>query len=167
MDSRPRNHALNIAKLSAETAKWDIFLRSHLDIMNDRFDRVSDGSYAQAERNTYVKEIEVLDLNVMDLILGISLRIENPASNHYFSSINRVGRALSESKNKKLIETTILDMISDKKLDDYNRILMYYLFENYNNCLVDENSRKQNESKLNLAIAKLPSYISSRIILKN
>lgn len=167
MDSRPRNHALSIAILSAETAKWDIFLRSHLDIMNDRFERASDGSYAKAQRNTYVKEIEVLDINVLDLILGISLRIENPAKNHYFSSISRVGRALSETSKPKLIEKTILDMITDNDLDDYNRILMYYLFENYNYYLTDENSKKTNQSSLNLAVSKMPNYISSRLISKN
>ncbi|MES2574160.1 MAG: hypothetical protein V4572_04415 [Bacteroidota bacterium] len=166
MDSRPRIHALNIALLSAETTKWEIFLRSHLDIMNDRFDRVSDGSYAQGTRNTYIKEIEVLDINVLDLILGISLRIENPSKNHYFSSINRVGRALSESGNPRLMETTVLNMISDNDLDDFNRILMYYLFDNYNHNLTDENTKKLNQTKLQLAVSNMPDYISSRI-LKN
>jgi len=167
MDSSPRIHALNIALLSAETTKWEIFLRSHLNIMNDRFDRVSDGSYAQGARNTYIKEIEVLDINVLDLILGISLRIENPSKNHYFSSISRVGRALSESGNPRLVETTILDMISDNELDDYNRILMYYLFDNYNHNLTDENTKKLNQSKLQLAVSNMPDYISSRIIFEN
>ena len=167
MDSRPRIHALNIAMLSAETIKWEIFLRSHLNIMNDRFDRVSDGSYAQKERNTYIKEIEVLDINVLDLILGISLRIENPSKNHYFSSINRVGRALSESSNPESVETSILNMISDNELDDYNRILMYYLFDNYNYNLVDEKAKKLNQSKLQVAVATMPDYISSRIIVEN
>ncbi|PXY39095.1 hypothetical protein DMB65_19650 [Flavobacterium cheongpyeongense] len=167
MDSSPRIHALNIAMLSAETIKWEIFLRSHLNIMNDRFERVSDGSYAQKERNTYIKEIEVLDINVLDLILGISLRIENPSKNHYFSSINRVGRALSESTNSQLVETSILDMISDNELDDYNRILMYYLFDNYNYNLTNENTKKLNKSKLQKAVATMPDYISSRIIFEN
>lgn len=163
MDSSPRVHALNIAMLSAETIKWEIFLRSHLNIMNDRFDRVSDGSYAQGARSTYIKEIEVLDINVLDLILGISLRIDNPSKNHYYSSINRVGRALSETANPQLIETSLLDMITDNELDDYNRILMYYLFENYNYNLKDENAKKLNQSKLQLAVAKMPNYISSKI----
>ena len=166
MDNSPRIHAQNIAMLSAETIKWEIFLRSHLNIMNDRFDRVSDGSYAQKERNTYIKEIEVLDINVLDLILGISLRIENPSKNHYFSSINRVGRALSESSNPELVETSILSMIADKELDDYNRILMYYLFDNYNYNLTDENIKKQNQSKLQVAVSSMPNYISSRIIFE-
>lgn len=167
MDSRPRIHALNIALLSAETAKWEVFLRSHLNIMNDRFDRASDGSYAQGARNTYIKEIEVLDINVLDLILGISLRIENPFKNHYFSSIDRVGRALSESRNPRLVEKTILDMISDNSLDDYNRILMYYLFDNYNYNLIDKKIKKLNQSKLQLAVSKMPDYISSRITFTN
>jgi len=40
MDSSPRYHAFNIALLSAETTKWDVFLKSHLNIMNVRFNRV-------------------------------------------------------------------------------------------------------------------------------
>ena len=60
MDSRPREHAINIAMLSAETTHWEVFLRAHLDIMNDRFERVSDGSYAWAGRKTYIKELEEL-----------------------------------------------------------------------------------------------------------
>ncbi|HEY1195821.1 hypothetical protein [Flavobacterium sp.] len=167
MDNRPRIHAQNIAVLSAETIKWEIFLRSHLNIMNDRFDRVSDGSYAQGGRQTYIKEIEVLDINVLDLILGISLRVDNPSKNHYYSSISRVGRALSESSNSELVETSLLDMIKDNDLDDYNRVLMYYLFDNYNYNLKDENVKKQNVSKLQLAVASMPDYISSRITFKN
>lgn len=163
MDNSPRVHALNIAMLSAETIKWEIFLRSHLNIMNDRFDRASDGSYAQGARSTYIKEIEVLDINVLDLILGISLRIDNPSKNHYYSSINRVGRALSESSNPELVETSLLNMIKDNDLDDYNRILMYYLFDNYNYNLKDEKVKESNESKLKLAVASMPDYISSRI----
>lgn len=167
MDNSPRIHALNIALLSAETTKWEIFLRSHLNIMNDRFDRASDGSYAQGARNTYIKEIEVLDINVLDLILGMSLRMENPAKNHYYSNISRVGRALSESGNPILVETSLLSMISDNNLDDYNRILMYYLFDNFNYNLSDENAKKGNQSKLKTAVSSMPDYISSKIIFEN
>lgn len=167
MDNSPRVHALNIAMLSAETIKWEIFLRSHLDIMNDRFDRASDGSYAKGARYTYIKEIEVLDINVLDLILGISLRIDNPSKNHYYSSINRVGRALSESSSSELVETSLLNMIKDNDLDDYNRVLMYYLFDNYNYNLKDEKTKESNESKLKLAVATMPDYISSRITFNN
>jgi hypothetical protein len=167
MDDSPRIHALNIAMLAAETVNWQIFLRSHLDIMNDRFERVSDGSYAWGRRKTYIKELEVLDINVMDLLLGICLRIENPSENHYYGSIGRIGRALSETNNSIEIESKMLQMISDNKLDDYNRILIYYLFVNYNYNLDDKAKQTKNKDKLGVAIKTLPEYLASRITIQN
>jgi len=166
MDSRPREHAINIALLSAETYNWEVFLKSHLDIMNDRFDRMSDGSYAWGQRNTYIKELEELNINVPDLILGISFRIENPASNHYFGSIGRVGRALSETKNRIEIEQAMLSIISDKKLDTYNRLLFYFLFKNYNHYIKDETVKKENNDKLAATLMTLPDFISERLTEK-
>ena len=165
-DNSPRIHALNIAELAAETTKWDIFLRAHLDIMNDNFERVSDGSYAYAGRKTYIKELEVLDINVADLLLGICLRVENASENHYFGSIGRTGRALAESKDRDVIESEILKMIADNDLDDYNRVLMYYLFLNYNGNLEDETERKDNLERLRVAVAQMPDYIKNKIVIK-
>lgn len=166
MDDSPRIHALNIALLSAETTKWEIFLQSHLNIMNDRFDRVSDGSWAQQGRNTYIKELEELNINVLDLVFGISLRIDKPAENHYFGSINRLGRALSESKNRLDFETLALNMIEDNELDDYNRVMIYFLFDNYNYNLKDEAVISKNKERLKATVSKLPDYLSSKIVIK-
>jgi len=163
MDNSPRIHAMNIAILSAEALNWETFVRAHLDIMNDRFERMSDGSYAWGKRNTYIKELEELDINVTDLLLGISLRIENPSKNHYFGSIGRIGRALSESKNANEIEIKMLEMIKDSTLDDYNRILMYYLYVNYNYYVIDENEKKENEKQLNATVNLMPDYIKEKI----
>jgi len=165
-DMSPRVHAMNIARLSAETINWEIFLRSHLDIMNDNFERISDGSYAWAERKTYIKELEVLDFNVTDLLLGISLRIENPGEHHYYGNISRLGRALSESQYQVAIENKILDMIRDEKLDDYNRMLMYYLYLDYNYYLDNKELQKKNIEKLQLAANTLPAYLASKIKFK-
>lgn len=163
MDSRPREHAMNIALLSAETTNWEVFLKSHLDIMNDRFDRMSDGSYAKAQRKTYIKELEELDINVNDLLIGISLRVENPASNHYYGNIGRLGRAISESENKLDFESQILSMIEDNELDDYNRIISYFLFISYNNYLDNKEERKSNIEKVKSSITKLPVYLKENI----
>jgi hypothetical protein len=165
MDNSPRIHALNIALLSAETTKWEIFLQSHLNIMNDRFDRVSDGSYAQQGRSTYIREIEDLDINVFDLLFGISLRVENAAENHYYGSISRLGRALSESKNQTEFEDKALAMIEDKELDTYNRLLIYFLFRNYNSYLPNEFHQKRNLEKLKVSVGKLPDYVVNKIDL--
>lgn len=166
MDNSPRIHALNIAVLSAETVNWETFLRSHLDIMNDRFQRDSDGSYAWEKRETYIKELEDLDINVSDLILGITLRIENPSENHYYGNISRLGRALAEAKNSTEIEAKMLRMIEDSSLDDYNRILIYYLFDNYNYFLKDKKRKSKNSKLLQNAIEKLPNYLAEQIEIK-
>lgn len=165
-DRRPREHAINIALLSAETANWEVFLKSHLDIMNDRFARVSDGSYAWAKRKTYIRELEELEINVPDLILGISLRIENPAKNHYFGNLGRLGRAITESQNKVQFESQILHMIEDNELDIYNRVLAYFLFRSYTNYIEEETERKRKVEDLKFSIATLPDYIKDKIDLK-
>jgi len=165
-DSRPRDHAVNMAKLSAETTNWEIFLRAHLDIMNDRFDRMIDGSYAWGNRKTYIRELEELNINVSDLIFGISLRVENPATNHYYGSIRRVGRALSETKFKDEMEDVMLCMIEDEELDLYNRLIAYFLFRNYNYHIEDEIEKETNIERLKKAINTLPESLSDQVKFK-
>lgn len=164
-DQSPRFHALNIAMLSAETVNWETFLRAHLDIMNDRFDRASDGSYAWNARKTYLKELEVLDINLPDLILGISLRISNPSTNHYFGNISRLGRALAESADSKGMEEKMLSMIADTSLDTYNRLIIYYLFLNYNYNLTDKEKRKSNIERLNTTTKALPDFLAQKAVV--
>ncbi len=162
MDNSPRLHALNIAKLSAETINWETFLRAHLDIMNDRFERVSDGSYAWAGRQTYLRELEELDINVPDLMLGISLRIDNASRNHYFGSLSRLGRALAETQQPQELEKRLLAMVADKELDDFNRVLAYYLFLNYTRSLSDKAAQPQKIAQLNAVVQQLPGYLVTR-----
>lgn len=162
-DQRPRLHAQRIAVLAAETAKWEIFLRAHLDIMNDRFERVTDGSYAWGRRQTYIRELEELGINVPDLLLGISLRIHNPSQNHYFGSITRVGRALAETQHAAELEQKMLDMIADNTLDYYNRLLIYYLFSNYSYYLEDEARKLENKEKLEQAMKTFPAAFIEKL----
>ena len=165
-DGSPRQHAANIALLSAETTNWGVFLKSHLDIMNDRFDRMSDGSYAYAGRGTYIKELEELDINVIDLLIGISLRVENPAKNHYFGNINRLGRAISESKEKEQFRKQILSMVEDNGLDNFNRVLAYFLFLNFNGHLENKDEQNANIKLLEDSIKTMPTYLKEKINLK-
>jgi hypothetical protein len=155
MDNSPREHALEIAKLSAETAKWEIFLRSHLDVLNDRFSRVSDGSYAWEGRATYFAELEALDIEALELLLGITLRAENSANGHYYGSVDRVGKALAETSDNGAVETKLLKMIADKKLDTYNRVLLYFTFLHYNHRLKNVERKAQNKEKLKATLEKL------------
>lgn len=163
-DSRPRIHALNIAKLSAETFNWEIFLRSHLDIMNDNFQRATDGSYAWAKRKTYIKELEVLDIDVLQLLFGITFQIENPSQNHYFSKTNRTGRAFSEYSEKDSLEKRVLEIIADENLDELNRLKFYFLFDNYIGSLEDKSRQSIAIEKLKINAKTFPEYIYLELI---
>lgn len=163
MDQSPRIHAMNIALLSAETNNWEIFLESHLDIMNDRFDRMSDSSYAKESRKTYIREIEELNINVNDLLIGIAMRIENSSSNHYYGNIGRLGRAMAESKYRESFENELISMIEDNELDDFNRVLSYFLFLDLNHFLEDKNTQKRNLKILQNSIERMPYYLFSRM----
>jgi hypothetical protein len=163
MDPAPRVHAMNIAKLAAEATNWQVFLRAHLDIMNDRFERTSDGSYAWGRRQTYIREIEDLDIHVQDLMLGIALRINNASGNHYFGDVGRLGRAFAETKNRSVLEQQILSMITDPELDDYNRLLMHYLFLDYLYYLPEKESRLAALQQLEAADKTLPGYLVSKL----
>ncbi len=166
MDNSPRFHAMQIAQLSAETHNWDVFIRSHLDIMNDNFSRLSDGSYAWERRETYIKELESLNINVIDLILGITLRIDDPTSNHYYGSVNRLGRAMAESQNKTEFENAMISAITNDELDIYNRFIIFYLFQHYNYNLEEVDRQKKNITRLQEAIKSIPKEYSENIDVK-
>lgn len=155
MDSSPRYHAMHIALLAAETERWDVFLKAHLDIMNDNFTRMSDGSYAWAQRKTYMKELESLNINLTELLMGICLLHDNPAEHHYFANISRIGRALSEASAREELENTILVAIRDSELDLINRIRMYFVYKQFVVHL-PESEREAHYQKLEAAIEYLP-----------
>lgn len=164
MDLSPRYHAKDIALLSAQTTKWEVFLRAHLDIMNDRFDRVSDGSYAWGDRQTYIRELEELNIDVPKLIIGISLRVHNPAQNHYYGNVQRLGRALAETRFQTEIEDAMFEMMHNNKLDAYNRMIIYFLFRNYNYFLKENAPEhvEDNRQKFEKMVLTLPTEFQNQ-----
>jgi hypothetical protein len=165
-DESPIRHARKIAILAAESVSWEVFLRAHLDIMNDRFERVADASEAIRRRYTYVHELELLDINTMELILGISFRISNPSENHYYGSIGRLGRAIAEAENVEAIEKQILGMIRDPALDDFNRIIMHNLFLSYIYQDTNEARQKTNTVRFREACKSLPEYLAKHVMVE-
>ncbi len=163
MDDSPRIHAQQIASLAAETVRWDVFLRAHLNIMNDRFDRASDGSYAWAGRKTYIRELEELNINVHDLLFGITLSVDNPAEHHYYGSIGRLGRALSETREAEAFQNRVLSMIHDNNLDAYNRVRCYLLYLSYLYNLPDENESRQQLLRLRDSVETFPEFLHAAI----
>lgn len=166
MDTLPREHAIQIALLAAETTNWDVFLMSHLNIMNDRFDRRSDNSITNSLRGTYLKELESLNINVTDLLLGSIFQISNPNNNHYFGNVSRIGRALSETKYRSQVEKAIYEVITDTSVDDYNRFLFYYLFDSYFGYSNENRDKKVSVNKLSVAFKTLPKYFQENFVYK-
>lgn len=163
IDQGPRRHALEIATLSAETQNWPVFLRCHLNLLNDDFVRRSDYSYYAEKRNTFIKELEEFNIHVTDLLLGITLSIDNPGNHHYHGNLMRIGRALSETSQPAEVENKLLQMISDKHLDDYNRVQMYCVFTSYNEHMKDKARKALNRKKLLAAIKTLPAYLAQQL----
>jgi hypothetical protein len=163
-DPSPRMHARNIALLAAETNSWDIFLRAHMDIMNDRFERNSDGSYAYWMRKTYLKELEALHLDITDLIIGLSLRAANTAPHHYNGTVWRLGWALSESKDPSLVETKLLQMIKDERLDEFNRGLLYILYTSYLHKIRDLKMANDKIGALKKNANEFPLFLRTAIV---
>jgi hypothetical protein len=161
-DESPRLHARDIAILAAQSHSWDIFLRAHLDIMNDRFERASDGSYAWGGRKTYLKELEELNLNIVDLMIGLTLRADNTAGNHYYGTIWRMGWALTESKEKNIFEEKAIAMMTDNSLDEFNRGLVFLLYKTYISYL-DEKESVQKIKSLKENIVSFPGFIQTSI----
>jgi hypothetical protein len=170
-DPAPRDHALAIAQLAAETAAWEIFLRAHLNILNDFFSRNSDASYAQGKRGTYIQELEELGLNVPTLLLGITLRSDNTASRHYYGQTNRIGRALAESRSRDSISEQINKAIADPNLDDFNRLLFWYLYQNMAHWQAPTGKTpeekkaqfEQTERAISVVRQTLPAYLAKKL----
>ncbi|NJL15329.1 MAG: hypothetical protein HC913_21545 [Microscillaceae bacterium] len=119
------------------------------------------GNYAWPRRGTYLRELETLKLDIPALMLGIVLDMENPSQDHYFGSVIRVGRGLAETQDAQKIEAALLEMLADPQLDDYNRMLAYFLCLNYAENLPNE--RKVDfHTALRRFTAFLPDYMQKQ-----
>lgn len=168
IDSQDRSnihHAEQIARLAAETRNWNIFLRTHLDLMNGYFPGMISVPLEKEVFCEYVKVLELLNLKVPELLIGTL--IEKEASEidhfHYRSNIQKVAWALSESTNQLEIETLLTKMIGDNSLDPFNRLNMYYVFGMYYQNLAHSGRGSEIQRQFDTALAQLPEYMLDQI----
>lgn len=167
-DQGPRDHAMEIAQAAAEIMRWNVFIKAHLQILNDNFSRVSDGSYAWEQRFTYVKELEAMGIDVAMLLTGICLRAVGEQSQPYQGNVGRVGRALAESQSFDAVVAQLKAQIADPELDDFNRLLSWYLLDNvmHHKAPEERNSEKrlknheQIDRQLEPVKQTLPKYLA-------
>jgi hypothetical protein len=129
-DNSPRYHLKNIAVLSADAGRWDVFLRAHLDLMNDKISRNSDNSSVQYRRETFIRELEQLPIDLRSIFVGTLLRINNAPKNQYYGSIPRISKAMAVSKDSLFYQNQLMEYISNKKLDPLNRYILARTLEN-------------------------------------
>ncbi len=162
-DDAPRMHARDIAVLASQAHQWPVFIRAHLDIMNDHFDRMSDGDYAEAGRKTYLRELELLDIPAQQLLLGTIFMTSNVPSSHYTGDLRRIGRAFTESAYAAGFEKQIKSMMKDKNLDPFNKCLFFLLYINYCYRLPLESDRNARINDLKATSASYPEFIRAGI----
>lgn len=165
-DNSPRRHAIGIAILAAEAVEWPVFLRAHLNVLNDNFPRLSDGSYAWGKRGTYLKELEAIGLDAVPLLLGTALRYDQATEQHYFSQVGRLGRALAESSQADSVARFLVQQVSNPGLDEFNRLIFYYLFTHFEHYLEDKEAATAFTQAMEEAIKTLPVDIYDALVEK-
>jgi hypothetical protein len=68
---------------------------------------------------------------------------------------------LADVTDKDALDTRLLTMIQDGRLDPFNRLLIAYLFSHYAANLDDDSLRELREKKLRIAIESWPDYLQS------
>jgi hypothetical protein len=154
-------HVFDITQLAAETANWPVFIRAHLDLMDNNL-LYPHSNYGKGSGYPLTKELEMIGINMYDLLLAISLNIGKATPDHYKANLAFLGRAFAKSKDRDRLEQALLSMIADNELDDFNRIRMHYLYLNYLHYNQDGLAAKV--EKLTEIDKKLPYHIYSRLV---
>jgi hypothetical protein len=159
-DGRPTSHLLNIARLSAETSNWNIFLKSNLSLI---FSNHSNSFYDFQKE--ILSDLELININIPYLTIGLGMRINYNTDNYLkdFNNGNRFKYPVLFSKKSKDIKLKLLQMIQDKNLDLYNRLAMYTIFLNSIYLIENKTEKEEDKNLLQQAIKSLPNSVISRL----
>jgi hypothetical protein len=154
----------SIARLAAETGRWDIFPRAHLRIIwPPPYNRLNDITEPGARR-TYVRELDAIGLDLPALVIGQALKIDNPAGNHFALWSAAAAVMMAESEAGKSYEEHLLGMIDDPELDDFNRSVMYTLYVDYLAELGSQAYATARLAALKARVDELPAYIGHDLL---
>lgn len=163
---------LNIATVSADVNNWPVFIRAHLNIINDNFYRHHSPTDYSDQGYIYIRTLEELEVNVVSLLLATVLIVDGKKSwpslgeDSYRGVLPKIAHAIYVSAYKEQFKSIILEMISDDKLDMLNRLTMIELFKFINAFVINKKEKKINREALLEAIVTLPRNVYTRIDLK-
>lgn len=63
--------------MSARTGEWDLFVRTHLDIMHDAVARIAFSTAAYDDWNYGIRDLERVGIDVVELSIGMALAAES------------------------------------------------------------------------------------------
>lgn len=141
MDNGPANHLKSIATLSALAADWDLFIKTHMHLINDRFESAVYSSYGEESRNTPIHDLESIGLEPDKLFVGSLLRAQDTKENHYFSNFSRIARAISQLSKPSASIELLVSIVNDTSADIPNRINAWYSLlyvSRYNEDVISE-----------------------------
>jgi len=157
----PRLSAMHIAHLAAELGDWQVFLQAQLAMAIDPWGHYPDSS-RRNQRNSFLRELEALNIDVDGILLGNELASSWPDPNFY--GAKTLGRALAlETGENPALEKMVLKLIADAGLDAYHRLAMHYLYLNYVSFLPADRSRSEALVRLEKADETLPGYLSAKV----
>ncbi|RYY98026.1 MAG: hypothetical protein EOO11_09240 [Chitinophagaceae bacterium] len=131
----PRAHVYAIAQLAGRASRLPVFLRAHLELLNDHFFRESDNSIAFEERGTYEGELDRQGIRSIDLLLGTLLRTEDPGAHRVQGNGYRIGEVLAYMPGEPFWTGRLAEMWGDPELDEYNRVLAGRVYRTIRKCL--------------------------------
>ncbi len=164
-DNSPIIQQKRIATLAAQTQNWEVFIKSFLNVMNDNVSRIANSNIASNARETYISELSKLKIDIHKILLGSSLRIEDPNEKHYFSDGSKIAKAFAnlDLTHQHHFEKAIYDIISDDSLDDFNKLHFYNIYRNYQYFLEDNQKKEEIGRNIEELIPLLPNNVRSRI----
>lgn len=163
MDIGPTNHLKEIARLSALSSDWDIFIKSHMNVINDRFDAAVYSSYGEASRNTPIHDFEAIGLEPDKLFIGSLMQASDTKAKHYVSNASRIARAISQLSDPNPSIRLLIQIIRDESTDIPNRINAWYTLLRINRY----NEKSISKNKIYDLLHLIKGYeLSERLVLQ-
>ncbi|WP_405226706.1 hypothetical protein [Dokdonia sp. Asnod1-B02] len=164
-DNGPIIQQQRIANLSAKTQNWEIFIKSFLNVMNDKVSRNVNSNIASNSRKTYIEELAKLDIDINKILLGSNIKIEDSIGVHYFSDGTKIAKAYANlnSNKQSYFENMASAIIKDEGVDAFNKLHFYNTLKSYQYFIKDSLKKNYLDKKIKDLIPFLPNEIKSRI----
>ncbi len=147
-----------ISKTAIELNDWVVFIRAYMDMLN-LYDDNEDDNFG---KKIPIKELESVGINIFNLYISTCLAIENRHKFHRENTPYSIGKGFANIDNTKVIEQNLSKMISDKELDNYNRLRICFLFESCIKHLEDKDRKAKAEKIYQKAIEDMPSFLRQK-----